>query len=154
MTLGARLARVSFWAGSAGLLGAMLIDATAVLGRHLGVPLLGSIELVEACIVWMASASLVGTTLERGHASVHILTERLSPAPKLALRRAADLASALFFALIALGSAWLLFDVWRGDEQSELLHIPIAPLRALWCASVAGVVASFLAQAFTRQSRA
>ncbi|HKU42922.1 MAG TPA: TRAP transporter small permease subunit [Polyangiales bacterium] len=153
MNLGARLARVSFWVGSAGLLGAMLIDSAAVLGRHLGVPLLGSIELVQACIVWMASASLVGTTLERGHASVHILTERLAAPRRAALRRAADLASALFFAFIAVGSGWLLLDLWHGAEQSELLGIPIAPLRVLWCASAAGVVASFTAQALARQSR-
>lgn len=47
----ATLLRVSFVIGAVGMLGAMLIDAQAVLGRHIGVALLGSIELSEACII-------------------------------------------------------------------------------------------------------
>ena len=68
------LGTVSFVLGSIGLLGAMSIDALAVLGRHLGLPLLGSIELVQACVVLMGSSALVGTTVRHGHASVQLIT--------------------------------------------------------------------------------
>jgi TRAP-type C4-dicarboxylate transport system permease small subunit len=141
------LTRVSFGLGAFGLLGAMLIDSGAVVGRHLGLPLLGSIELVEACVVLMASASLVGTTLEKGHASVHILTQRLSAAGRARLQRAADLLSALFFASLALGSLVVASDLWGGDERTELLGLPLMPLRALWCVSAIGIVALLLAAA-------
>jgi TRAP-type C4-dicarboxylate transport system permease small subunit len=141
------LTRVSFVLGAVGLLGAMLIDASAVVGRHLGVPLLGSIELVESCVVWMASASLVGTTLGRGHASVHILTQQLSAAGRARMQRVSDGLSAVFFAALALGSIVVARDLWGGDERTELLGLPLAPLRVLWCASASGIVALFIAAA-------
>jgi TRAP-type C4-dicarboxylate transport system permease small subunit len=149
----AALLRVSFAIGALGLLGAMVIDALAVVGRHIDVPLLGSMELSEVCIVGMASASLVGSTLERGHASVHLLTERLASRPRRALRRCADALSALFFTIIVLGSAMIAIDLIHGDERSELLGIPIAPLRWFWCASAAGVVAIFLSHALARRAK-
>lgn len=149
----AALLRASFAIGALGLLGAMVIDALAVIGRHINLPLLGSIELSEACIVGMASASLVGSTLERGHASVHLLTERLAARPRRALQRCADALSALFFAVIVAGSLMIAIDLMHGDERSELLGIPIAPLRWFWCASAAGVVAIFLAHALARRGR-
>jgi TRAP-type C4-dicarboxylate transport system permease small subunit len=148
-----RLARISFALGAIGLLGAMSIEATAVIGRHIELPLLGSIELVEVCIVLMASASLVGTTLERGHASVQILAERLPARPRTVLRRATDTLCALFFGLIVIGSGMVVADLWHGDERSELLAIPIVPLRLVWCASAVGVVASFVSQALARRPK-
>ena len=42
------LARASFVAGATGLLATMAIETVAVLGRHVGLPVLGSIELVQA----------------------------------------------------------------------------------------------------------
>ena len=141
------LAKAAFVLGSLGLLCAMASDALAVLGRHLGLPLRGSIELVESSIVLMACASLVGTTLERGHASVHLLTERLPARARRVLASAANLAGALFFAWLLLGSALVLADLWHGAEQTELLGIPIAPLRVLWCATAAAIALAFGAQA-------
>jgi len=138
------LTRLAFAIGSFGLLGAMLVDFAAVAGRRSGVPLLGSIELSELCIVCMASASLLGVTLDRGHASVHLLTERLSARPKLAFARASDLLAAVFFSFILAGSAVLVFDLWHGDEQSELLQLPIMPLRVIFCASLVGIVICFM----------
>lgn len=151
--LSAALLRVSFVIGALGLLGAMMIDVLAVIGRHIDVPLLGSIELSEVCIVGMASASLVGSTLERGHASVHLLTERLTARPRRTLRRCADALAALFFTLIVIGSAMIAIDLIHGDERSELLGIPIAPLRWFWCASATGVVAIFVAHALARRAK-
>jgi len=147
MNLARMLTRLSFGLGAFGLLGAMLIDSSAVLGRHIGVPVLGSIELVEACVVLMASASLVGTTLGSGHASVHILTEQLSAAGRARLQRVSDLLSALFFGVLALGSLTIAGDLWGGDERTELLGLPLWPLRALWCVSAIGIVALFVTAA-------
>ncbi|HKP57374.1 MAG TPA: TRAP transporter small permease [Polyangiales bacterium] len=147
------LTRASFGLGAAGLLGAMLIDSSAVLGRHVGVPVLGSIELVEACVVLMASASLVGTTLGHGHASVHLLSQRLSPAGRSQLQRVSDVLSALFFGVLAVGSSIVASDLWDGDERTELLGLPLSPLRALWCASAFGIAVAFVAAA-VRGSRA
>jgi TRAP-type C4-dicarboxylate transport system permease small subunit len=148
------LVQLAFAIGSLGLLGAMAIDFTAVIGRRSGIPLLGSIELSELCIVCMASASLLGVTLERGHASVHLLTERLSARPKLAFARASDLLSAVFFAFILGGSILIVVELWHGAEQSELLQLPIMPLRVIWCASLIGIVLCFIARVFKRPAGA
>jgi TRAP-type C4-dicarboxylate transport system permease small subunit len=141
------LTRLSFGIGAFGLLGAMLVDFTAVIGRHTGVPLLGSIEMSEVCIVCMASASLLGVTLQRGHASVHLLTEHLRERPKSGFARVSDALSALFFAFVLGGSAVLVSELWNGAEQSELLGLPIIPLRVIWCASLAGIVLCFVLRA-------
>jgi TRAP-type transport system small permease protein len=150
-TLGAVLARGAFAIGALGLLGAMLVDFAAVVGRRSGVPVLGSIELSELCIVCMASASLLGVTLERGHASVHLLTERLSERPKRAFARVSDGLAALFFAFILGGSLLLLVELWHGAEQSELLQLPIMPLRAIFCASLTGIAICFAVRALGRR---
>jgi TRAP-type C4-dicarboxylate transport system permease small subunit len=147
------LARASIAVGSVALLGVMLVDFAAVIGRHTGVPLLGSLELSELFIVCMASASLVITTFERGHASVHILTERLGARTRGVLRRATDALCAAFFVAILVGSVMVIGDLWNGDERSELLQIPILPLRVLFCACAVALVVAFIAQAASQRSR-
>lgn len=144
--------KLVFGVGALGLLGAMALDFAAVLGRRSGLPLVGSIELSELCIVCMASASLLSVTLERGHASVHLLTERLPARAKHAFARTADLLSAVFFAFVLAGSLLLVFDLWHGAEQSELLQLPIMPLRVLWCASLVGIAGCFAIRAWKRQA--
>jgi TRAP-type transport system small permease protein len=153
-TIVSALTRIAFAIGSLGLLGAMSVDFAAVIGRRSGVPLLGSIELSEVCIVCMASASLLGVTLDRGHASVHLLTERLNEGPKHAFARASDALSAVFFAFILGGSGWLAFELWNGAEQSELLGVPIVPLRVIFCASLSGIAICFLVRAIARKASA
>lgn len=131
------LLTISFAIGSAGLLIAMATDALAVAGRHLGLPLLGSIEIVQACIIVAASSAMVGATLSKTHAEVHILTERLKPGARAMLARVADLLSAAFAVALVIGSVWIFHDLWGGRERTEMLHIPLAPLRLVWCASAA-----------------
>ena len=148
------IARASIAVGSVALLCVMLVDFAAVIGRHTAIPLLGSLELSEAFIVCMASASLVITTYERGHASVHILTERLGTRARGTLRRGTDVLCAAFFAVILLGSLTVIGDLWNGDERSELLQIPILPLRLLFCASLVSLIVAFTVQAFSQRSHA
>ncbi|MGF7146796.1 TRAP-type C4-dicarboxylate transport system permease small subunit [Sphingomonas zeicaulis] len=140
-------ARLSFYLGSAGLLIAMATDATAVLGRHTGFALLGAIEIVQAAIVLITAASMVSVTLGRGHAAVHILTERLSKQRAHRLQRVAALLGALTIALLIAGSAILLSDLWGGHERSELLHIPLRWFRALMIAALAFILILFVRQA-------
>jgi TRAP-type C4-dicarboxylate transport system permease small subunit len=125
----------------------MAADAVAVAGRHLGRPFLGSIKLVQAAIVVAASAAMVGATLNDGHATVHILMERLSPPVRRRFQAVADLVSGAFFAALAAGSIWLVVDLWRGAEQTELLGIPLKPLRLAWCASAILAAGLFAARA-------
>jgi TRAP-type C4-dicarboxylate transport system permease small subunit len=141
-----RLERVAFLVGSAGLLIAMGADALAVLGRHLGVPLLGSIEIVQASVVLVASAAMIAATLRGSHARVHLLLSRLNEAQRCAFERIADAASALVFMIFACGSIWIAAELWQGHELTDLLHIPLRWLRVFWIAISLLIVALLLAR--------
>jgi TRAP-type C4-dicarboxylate transport system permease small subunit len=129
-----------FYVGAAALLFAMGADASAVLGRHLGVPLLGSIELVQAGILLAASASMVSATLAERHAVVHLLINRLSPEARTALQWVHSAICCLFFGALAAGSIWIAFDLRGGHEESELLRIPFAPLRIVSILALLGLM--------------
>jgi TRAP-type C4-dicarboxylate transport system permease small subunit len=131
------LAKICFIVGGASLLLAMATDFVSVVSRHVGLQVLGAIEIVEYCIVGAISSALVIATLGGGHAAVHLLTERLRDGPRRVLARLSDLLSALCFFGFLAGDAWLAADVWNRDERSDLLGLPIAPARILWCLSLA-----------------
>lgn len=146
-------ARVAFLIGGTGLFLAMATDAIAVLGRHTGFALLGSIEVVQACIVLIASSAMVFATLKGAHAAVHILTERLDLAMVARLARLSAVLSALVFLILAGGCLWLVADLWSGAERTELLHIPIVPLRLLQITALLFIAALFLRTLFRRGTR-
>jgi TRAP-type C4-dicarboxylate transport system permease small subunit len=141
-----------FYVGAAGLLFAIGADALAVLGRHLGIPLLGSIELMQAAILLASSAAMVMATIARKHAVVHLVVDRLAPRRRSAMERIHALLSAIFFAALAVGSIWIAFDLRDGHEQSELLRIPYAPLRIVSIVAVLSVAAIYLARAFEKRA--
>lgn len=144
-----RLAAAACFAiGGIGLFVAMAVDFLSVVGRHTGLPFAGAIEIVQVCVVIATSAALVGATLAGIHAAVHVITERLPPGPRLVLARFAALLSTLFFSGLAVGGFWLLTDTLPGDERTDLLHLPLAPLRVLWCTACAVAALLFLVQAF------
>lgn len=143
----------AFYVGSAGLLLATAADSIAVLGRHTGFALLGAIEIVQAAIVLIAASSIVGVTLARGHAAVHILTHRLAARPRDLLARAANLLGAVAVLLLAAGSVILLGDLWNGHERSELLHIPLRWFRLLVILALAFVALLFVRDAFAQRLR-
>lgn len=142
--------RTVFYIGSAGLLLATAADSIAVLGRHTGFALIGSIEIVQAAIVFIAASSMVSVTLSRGHAAVHILTDRLTPSRRASFARIANLLGVLALLLLAAGSMILLADLWNGHERSELLHIPLRWFRLLMIAALVFVAILFVRQAFER----
>lgn len=141
----------AFYTGCCGLMLAMAADSIAVLGRHTGFPLLGSIEIVQASIVLIAASAMVSVTLARGHAAVHILTERLGQDWRDRLAILANLLGAATVLLLAAGTVMLLIDLWAGFERSELLHIPLRWLRALMLVALLLVAGIFLKQALWRQ---
>ena len=145
------LARTAFLIGGAGLLTATAIDSLAVLGRHTGFAFLGSIEIVQSAVVLAASGAVVVATLARGHAAVHILTDRLSPAAAGRLAHAAAILSALVFVCMAVGSAWLMMEGWGGHERTELLRIPLRWLRLIWTLAALLVAALFLIQPWRKR---
>lgn len=133
-----------FYIGAGGLLLAMAVEALAVLGRHAGIPLLGALEIIQACILLMASAAMLSATLNKGHATVTLLTARVGARARSHLHAFANLLSALFFVGLASGALWLAADSWHDYEQSELLHIPFRPLRIVSLVAAVAIALVFL----------
>jgi TRAP-type transport system small permease protein len=138
------VSRLAFAIGSIGIAGAALADFLGVAGRHIGLPLLGSIELVQASVVLLAAAGMLVVTFEGGHARVHFVNERVGPALARKLEWLAALLGALFFVLLVAGSAWILVDLWQGHERTELLGIPLRWFRLIWIAFAVLIAGAFL----------
>jgi len=124
-----RLKRILIWLAGGALLAAMLVDTLAMLGRQIALPLIGSIELVQAAVLLAGSGALIVATLDAAHARVNLLLDRLPRASRRLIERLHALAAALLFAALLVGSAWIALDLWNGHEESELLRIPYRPLR-------------------------
>jgi len=128
------------------LLVAMIVDTLAMLGRQLQVPLLGAIEMVQACVLLAASGALVVAAVDRAHARVRLVADRLPGPWQRRLERFYALAALSFYAALLAGSGWIAADLWHGHEESELLRIPYRPLRVV----VALVLVVLLVQALVR----
>jgi TRAP-type transport system small permease protein len=138
------LVRMAYGLGGCGLLAATVIDAVAVLGRHSGFHLLGSIELVQSAMVVMGCSAMVIATLTGHHASIQVVSRVLEHGKARQLARASALVCAAAFFALAAGSAWLAVDLWGGFEQTEVLHIPLRWLRALWVVAALIIAGRFL----------
>lgn len=138
--------------GGIALLLAMGVDALAVAGRHLGLPLLGSIELVQACVTVSGATALVLATLARAHARVHLLVDRLPPRWQGLLDWLGDGLSVLFFLSLAVASGWIALELWGGHEQSELLGIGYRPLRLTVTFAVLACTLAFAVQWLRRRA--
>jgi TRAP-type C4-dicarboxylate transport system permease small subunit len=129
---------VLIWLAGGALLVAMLVDTLAMIGRQIELPLIGSIELVQAAVLIAGSGALIVATLDATHARVNLLLDRLHERARRWFERVHALSAALLFTALLAGSVWIGFDLWNGHEESELLRIPYRPLR------VAIVVALFV----------
>jgi TRAP-type C4-dicarboxylate transport system permease small subunit len=142
-----RLAGAAYVLGGMGLLGATAADSIAVAGRHTGFHLLGAIELVQTAVVLLGASAMLIATIVGGHASVHMVTERLAKPTAAHLARIAAFVSGLVFLILAAGSAWVAADLWHGFEQTELLRIPLRWLRLVWIVFALLIAASFFRHA-------
>ena len=139
--------------GGAAILATVAIIAVAVIARHLGHTLTGSLELAQATILIASSCSLLAATLAQRHATVHLLVDRVGRGVRAVLLSIGRLLGAIFFVLLAIGEIWIASDLWYGHEESEVLHIPYAPLRIISIAAVLGAAAVMAARLVGRRAR-
>ena len=118
------------------VLAAALADTLAVIGRHVGLPIPGSIELIQAIVLFTASTGLVVATWADSHARVRLVVDRLNPRWRAVADRLSELLTLVFCVGLLVGSAWLAADLWHSHEQSELLGIPWLLLRLFANASL------------------
>ena len=135
---------IAVWTGGAALLAATAIDTLAVVGRNIGLPLVGSIELVQAAVLVSGVFGLIFATAGDDHARVRIVTDRLSRG-RVWTDVVGPLSMALFFAALLIGSVWLAADLWQGHERSELLGVSWLALRFIANLGLAACVVIALA---------
>lgn len=144
---------VLVWLSGGALLVAMLTDTIAMIGRQIHVPLLGSIEIVQAAVLFAGAGGLIVAALDKAHARVHLVLDRLSPAWRDRIERLHATAAALVYAALLAGSLWITVDLWQGHEESELLRIPYRPLRVAVVLTLAVLVLHALVRACARRDR-
>jgi len=123
--------------GACALLGTMLLIAISVLGRHLNIPVPGSVEIVEMLILVVAATGILFATTEKSHASAKIFIDRLSPKAKQITEKFGIVLGICICAVICLSNCWLLIDVWHAHEASHLLGLPIVPFRLFFIFTMA-----------------
>lgn len=123
------LKRAIIWTGGIALLAATLIDTVAVIGRHVSLPLIGSIELMQAAVLVSGSIAILVATMEGTHARVKLVVDRLGPGKRRLADRFSDLLTLAFFAAILAGTGWLAWDLRKAHEVSELLGVPWSAMR-------------------------
>lgn len=133
-----------FYVGAGALLAATFAETLAVIGRHVGIPLVGALEIMQACILLLACAAMLATTLNHSHARVTLVSARVSERWQRRLRAFSAVLSAIFFVCLAAGSLWLTIELWHDRESSELLRIPYRPLRILSFVAAGAVAAVFV----------
>ena len=146
-----RAYRIIVWAGGIALLGATAIDTVAVIGRNVGLPLHGSIELVQLAVLLAGSVALLLATIAGSHATVHLVMDRLHGSVRDTARRGNTFLTAVFFGLLLAGSGWIAVDLWHAHEVSEIVGIPWRWMRLFANACFAAVIGVMLVQAFGRR---
>jgi TRAP-type C4-dicarboxylate transport system permease small subunit len=136
-----------FYVGAGGLLTMMLVEAAAVIGRHTGIPVTGALEIVQVAIVPAACAAMLIATLQGGHAVVHMLTDRMPETMRRWTMRFGAALAGLCFSALTVGSAWLTAETWHSFEQTEVLDIPVRPLRVLVTLTAAALALIFFHRA-------
>jgi TRAP-type C4-dicarboxylate transport system permease small subunit len=149
--LGEGIGGVLLATGAVGLVGAMLIDGIAVVGRHTGIPFTGSIELVQAFIVLGAASAIAYASLGATHAAVDLVFHRLPISAQRLAHRLAALLGFLFLAALVVGSAWIAWEYRDAGERTELLGIELKWLRLFWLACAVIAAAAMLAPIFARR---
>jgi TRAP-type transport system small permease protein len=112
------------WLGGFALIAATAVDTFAVIGRQIGWPLRGSIELVQAAVLVAGCIALIAATLADRHARVQLILDRLGPSLRRHCERVCELMTAVFLLCVLAGSAWLAVDLWASNELSEILGVP------------------------------
>jgi TRAP-type C4-dicarboxylate transport system permease small subunit len=136
--------------GAIGLIGAMVTDSIAVIGRHAGIPFTGSIELVQAFIALGAASGIAYASLGATHAAVDLVFHRLPISAQHLAHRLAALLGFLFLAALVVGSAWIAWEYRDAGERTELLGIELKWLRLFWLACGVIAAGAMLAPLFGR----
>ncbi|HTE40575.1 MAG TPA: TRAP transporter small permease subunit [Steroidobacteraceae bacterium] len=140
------LDKIVVWIGAAALVLLGLLITASVLLRAAGGVIKGNSEIGEMLIIIVASCALVTATFSDGHPHVHMLIDKLKSNWRTRVAIVVTALGALFWT----ATAWMNAKVAIGNailiEETELLHIPLPPFRAVWIAALAIVAGLLIAR--------
>jgi len=131
-----------FRAASAAVLGGMMLLTCAdVVGRFLGRPILGAVELGVLMSALVLAFSMPYTQREKGHVGVELLSMRLGTRGKALLDLCTAVAGSALFAVIA-WQCWVYASQMKASgEVSMTLQLPAYYVIYLMAASFGGLAA-------------
>ncbi|QIK77808.1 TRAP transporter small permease subunit [Sphingomonas piscis] len=144
---------IAVWFGGAALLAATAFDTVAVIGRQVGLPLRGSIELIQAAVLVAGCIALILATAVDRHARVRLVVDRIGEGARATWDSLSNLLTALFLLCLLIGSGWLAIDLWNSHEISEIAHVPWLWLRLFANVSLLIVTLIAFRRAFVRETR-
>lgn len=125
----------------------MVILTTAnIIGRKIGLPISGSVELIGLFSALVISASLALTQSSGGHIAVNILTEHFSIKIQKILAIINAILCSVFFIILAKSLTQLALRYLQKGEITETLHLPIYPFVAFSALGVAALALSLVVQ--------
>ncbi len=132
--------------GVAAYAAAMFLTVADVIGRRLGAPILGVIDLVQLCVLAGSWLAIPYAFLAGAHVGVDLLVESIPDRFNRALRALAGLAGALLVALILYGSWGAAKQQMMFGDVSQQLGIPIL---YYWVPLLVGAALSVVAALIT-----
>jgi TRAP-type C4-dicarboxylate transport system permease small subunit len=138
--------------GGVGLIGAILTDSIAVVGRHVGVPFTGSIELMQAFIVVGAASGIALASIGATHAAVDLVFHRMPVSAQRIAHRLAALLGFAFLTALVIGSAWIAWEYRDAGERTEILGIELKWLRLFWIGCAVVAAAAMVGPLFSRKA--
>jgi TRAP-type C4-dicarboxylate transport system permease small subunit len=145
------LRRSMVWTAGFALIAAATINFLSVIGRHVGLPFKGSIELVQAAILIAGALSLIAATAARSHARVRLVLDRLAPGPRNLVQRGCTLLAIVFYLALLTGSVWLAIDLWDAQEVSEIIGVPWRVMRLFLNLALVAILILLVRQLFWRR---
>ena len=110
--------------GAVGLTGMMLLTCADVIGRYLGKPIFGSVEIVGFLATLTVALALPYAHAMKSHIGVEILVQKLSPRTQAVIELFTNTIALLFFAIVT----WRMYvyaDTFRkSGEVSMNLELP------------------------------
>jgi TRAP-type C4-dicarboxylate transport system permease small subunit len=117
------------WIGYAGLAAIVLIVFVDVCGRFLlNKPLLGSIELVEQTMGFLAGFAMMAASAKHGHVALDLINERLSKGTQIIMQRIFSLLGAGISLLLAYRVFLRVFRDLQFDKRTMVLQLSTAPV--------------------------
>ena len=118
------------WIGYISLTGLVLLTSVDVIGRYFfNSPLLGAVEMTEFSMAILAGFAMLYTTTRRMHISVDLFFVRFSKPVQMIIDSFGSFLGFAIWGIVAWQVYALGMHMFRKEEVSNLLGVPVAPFQ-------------------------